>query len=620
MRKAALAAIAAAALLLFATALLRREVFTFRDHVGYFQPLRYFTATELRGGHIPLWNPYSASGEPWLANPQTGIFYPPTWLFVVLPFPTAFVLFLLLHVVLLGWSSYLLFEELTRSPGAALAAATALTFSGPAMSLLDVENNLMTFAWLPLVVWCALRGISARLSAVAIAMSFLAGEPLYAAIAALLWTAVTFARRAGEWRAATLHVVDVAATSFGLVAIQLMPFLEMVRSSDRARGGVPPEQILRDSMPLRDWLRLPVPPHVGTNGFDLHLGQHFIPIIYIGAVPLLFAALGLLAAGLRRALAWLAAIAACAVIAAGSHLPISAAVLPHLPVALFRYPARFVPLAAIAICALAAIGIARHVRRARWQCAIAAIIFVDATLQIAPLLASAPFNPHRVRAPRVVGQQSKIARFGMDLQRPGDIDAWIFGYLNLYERRFDSWTAAPLTDETYRQAISYAVAKHDLPALNASSVGWFLRRGKPAADGTEVILATQNPRAFPLAYFYSETTRIVRGATALAMNTSSARILVDAPTAGAVVITQNDARGWRVTVDGNRENPRKSGLFRAVSVSPGRHLVEWTYRPPSLLIGAVVTLLALVRMLLPRAFVKRDGDENIVRARAESEV
>src|SRR5215212_9500707 len=99
--------------------LVRSEVFTLRDHFDYFQPLRWFTATELQAGHLPLWNPYNASGEPWLANPQTGVFYPPAWLFVVLPFATAYVLFLLFHLILLGWGAYRLFAR-DASPGAAL--------------------------------------------------------------------------------------------------------------------------------------------------------------------------------------------------------------------------------------------------------------------------------------------------------------------------------------------------------------------------------------------------------------------------------------------------------------------------------------------------------------------
>ena len=229
-RRAAFAAITILTLVVFARPFLRNEVFSFRDHSDYFQPLRWFTATELQHGRLPLWNVYSASGEPWLANPQTAVFYPPAWLFLVLPFAFAYTLFLFLHVVLLGCGGYLLFARLTRPGGAALAAAIALAFSGPAMSLLDVSNNLTTFAWIPLIVWCALEGVSARASAAAIAMSFLAGEPFFAAVGALLFV---IARRKG-----IRDLIDVALTSFALSAVQLLPFLAMVMDSDRAHGGV----------------------------------------------------------------------------------------------------------------------------------------------------------------------------------------------------------------------------------------------------------------------------------------------------------------------------------------------------------------------------------------------
>ncbi|MGZ7030901.1 MAG: hypothetical protein ACXVIJ_02925, partial [Thermoanaerobaculia bacterium] len=77
-----LLAVAAVAFALFVVPLGRREVLTFRDHTDYFVPLRFFTAAHLRVLRLPLWNPYNASGEPWMANPQTAVFYPPAWIFL----------------------------------------------------------------------------------------------------------------------------------------------------------------------------------------------------------------------------------------------------------------------------------------------------------------------------------------------------------------------------------------------------------------------------------------------------------------------------------------------------------------------------------------------------------
>ena len=189
----ALTFLAAVAATLFILPLIRGEVFTIRDHFDYFQPLRWFTATELREGRLPLWNPYSAAGEPWLANPQTGVFYPPTWLFLVLPFPTAYMLYLLAHLVLLGWGAYLLFTR-TVSPGSAMVGAVALIISGPILSLLDVQNNLATLAWIPLALWCATEGAWRR-GGIVLAMAFLGGEPFFAAVGALLYVVASYGLR-----------------------------------------------------------------------------------------------------------------------------------------------------------------------------------------------------------------------------------------------------------------------------------------------------------------------------------------------------------------------------------------------------------------------------------------
>jgi len=602
----AFALITLLALVLFAPPLLRNEIFSFRDHGDYFQPLRWFTATELQHGRLPLWNVYSASGEPWLANPQTGIFYPPTWLFILLPFTAAYTLYLFLHVVLLGAGAYLLFARLTKPGGAALLAAIALTFSGPAMSLLDVSNNLTTFAWIPLIVWCALEGVSARLSALAIAMSFLAGEPFFAAAGALLF-AITRRRGARD-------LIDVALTSFALSAIQLLPFLSMVMRSDRAHGGLTRAQLLQDSMSLTDWLRIAVPPNLAGTAYDPRLHQHFIPIVYAGALTILFAVIGVVVAR-RRGIGWIALIAVCALIGAGSYLAPAAWLFVHMPVTLFRYPARLVPLATLGICALAAIGCDRAIRSNRWQIAIALLVFADVAVQIQPLLTTERFNPHRVAYPPAIGRAAKIVR--VDMTRNFNRDGWISGYLNLYDRRFDAWTASPIVTQNYASLYQSALTRRDVPALSAISVGYVIAPGALAAFDPVMMLhgafLHRNRGALPLAYFRDDVSHRVTYVSALAFTSSSVFIDVDAPAEGEVVVTQQSAPGWSVTVDGNAANPHETSVFRGVHVGRGHHAIKWMYRPFSLVIGAILTLIALARLLLSPMFVKRGARENFLR-------
>src|SRR4030042_4573486 len=70
------------------------------DVAKYFLWHAKFIKEQLLSGSIPLWNPYYYSGHPFLANPQTFIFYPTTLLFVILPLPWGFNIDMLLHICL----------------------------------------------------------------------------------------------------------------------------------------------------------------------------------------------------------------------------------------------------------------------------------------------------------------------------------------------------------------------------------------------------------------------------------------------------------------------------------------------------------------------------------------
>ncbi|MEA2329239.1 MAG: hypothetical protein QOE68_4198 [Thermoanaerobaculia bacterium] len=603
-RRWAFAAIAICTLAVFAPALFRNEVFSLRDHGDYFQPLHWFTANELQHGRLPLWNAYSASGEPWLANPQTGVFYPPAWLFVVLPFASAYTIYLALHVMLLGCGAYLLFARLTRPGGGALLAALALTFCGPVMSLLDVSNNLTTFAWVPLIVWCALSDVSATTCGAVMALSFLAGEPFFASIGALLF--VIWRRRG--W----IDKLEAAAMAFAFSAVQLFPFLGWIANSDRARGGMTKADILLGSMPLRDWLWVAIPPKSGRV-FDPALGQQFLPIVYAGLLTIVLALIGIFAAR-RRAAGWTALVIVSALVAAGSHLSFVGDVLSKLPLTIFRYPARVVPFAVLGICALAAFGCNRTIRSEPLKLLLALLTFVDLAVRIQPLLATEPFNPGRVPYPAAIGRDSKMVRIGMLNNR--NREPWILGYLNLYQRRFDTWTASPVIVQRYADVIRPAIVHGNLPALNDISAGYILAprtlAAFPALAAAPGVVVHRNVGAKPLAYFRDAAQRIIAVKT-LAFTPSAVFIDVDAPSAGEVIVTQQMSSGWRVEVDGARAAANESALFRTVHVGAGHHAVKWIYRPASLLAGAILTMIAIVRLLFSRWFVKRGAREKFLR-------
>jgi hypothetical protein len=177
-RTLCVALLALLAVTVFLPALLKREVFTLRDHFDYFQPLARLHGRRAESGGTCRCGIRTArrASRGWPIR-RPAFFIRRRGLFLALPFETAYMLFLLLHLAVLGWGAYLLFAR-RAPPGAALVGAAALMFSGPVLSLLDVSNNFATLAWVPLVLWCALEGRWQR-GGIVLALAFLGGEPFF---------------------------------------------------------------------------------------------------------------------------------------------------------------------------------------------------------------------------------------------------------------------------------------------------------------------------------------------------------------------------------------------------------------------------------------------------------
>jgi hypothetical protein len=51
----------------------------------YSLPMRMLLGQMIVQGTLPLWNPFTFAGMPFLATTQPGVLYPPNWLFAILP-------------------------------------------------------------------------------------------------------------------------------------------------------------------------------------------------------------------------------------------------------------------------------------------------------------------------------------------------------------------------------------------------------------------------------------------------------------------------------------------------------------------------------------------------------
>ena len=79
-------------------------------------------------------------------------------------------------------------------------------------------------------------------------------------------------------------------------------------------------------------------------------------------------------------------------------------------------------------------------------------------------------------------------------------------------------------------------------------------------------------------------------------------------TAGILVLSENYFPGWRVYVDGQAaELLRVNYDLRGVSLPQGEHAVSFVYRPASVVIGLVVSLLTLAVLLAPKRLRIKDA-------------
>lgn len=340
-------------------ALALRRAPSFRDQGDFFYPLKLYTADRLRAGELPLWNPLSGMGEPWLANLQSGVFYPPG-AFFLLPGPAlAGGLFLLFHFAVAVWGMWRFLREEAVSEAGAAAGALLFAASGFAASLSAYWNHFGAYAWLPAAVSFSRSGLSRRRGrlglALVLGLQAMAGSPEVSAATVLLvflfaWRSrpaadggyeAPPARRAGRALAA-------AVLGFALAAWALAPFVELAAASDR-RSPLP--AVERDAGSV-GWAGIASAAGVGRS----NSGTTYLSSLAFGALAAVAVAAALLERERRRLTVCLAAVAIAGVVLSSAG-PLGALLRSLPPLDRIRYPPKALVPAAFALAALAGLGV-----------------------------------------------------------------------------------------------------------------------------------------------------------------------------------------------------------------------------------------------------------------------
>jgi hypothetical protein len=155
----------------------------FRDIHAIFYPMKYFLAESLKSGSIPFWCPLYFCGAPFMSDIQSGVFYPPSLIFLIFSYPLSFNLYIVFHIFLCFCFVYLFVREIGLSIGAAIFTAIAYSYGGYVLSSVNLINNLTVITWLPALLWSFQRALTGKswfyylLTIFFLCLAILGGEP-----------------------------------------------------------------------------------------------------------------------------------------------------------------------------------------------------------------------------------------------------------------------------------------------------------------------------------------------------------------------------------------------------------------------------------------------------------
>jgi len=325
-------------------------------------PNAHFLGEQLRAGHLPLWDPYLLGGHPFLAELQTQVLYPPSLLWAFVDPRRWMGAFLALHLVFGAAGAFVMGRAFRLRPESSAVVALAMGLSPLIVEHYQHPNLLCALSWLPWM-WAIARRLSRRPTprlaaalAVVWACAFTAGAPELAACAAI--GAVWIARRRIGWLALGL------ATGALLAAPAWLPFLELLRHSERA-AGVPFAEVCHFELHRLEVVDLFAPFAQYAEAPGLH--DHYFQQFFLGA------SVAVLAFAARRRL-WLLLAAALLVISLGDETPLFHllwSILP--PLHAVRSPIKLAGLMAVLLSLRAGWGLQRwaaHGGRKAWTMAL----------------------------------------------------------------------------------------------------------------------------------------------------------------------------------------------------------------------------------------------------------
>jgi hypothetical protein len=345
------------------------------DAVAGLYHVRGAIARAFAEGRLPVWEPHVMAGHPLLAAAHGAVLYPPTWLLLVLSVGSFWTLTQFAHLALAGiFARAWLRRGLGIGEGGAILGGLLFQLSGFIVSHLYLGhiNHVWAYAWIPALLWRVERFLDAAtmkrgiLISVVFAMLVLAGMPPYVfytgliLLARLVHVVVTGPRTRKDrvigvgWAAAWLVL------GLLLCAPQILSTIELTGQAQRTAINAY-DFVTTFSLAPINLVAFLAPTFFG-DAREAPVWSHgavWESSGFVGLAGLALAGLGAAGRHPQRRL-WVGIAIAGVLLALGRHSPVFTACFHLVPgMNLFRAPARYLLLFAVAVTALAAMGFDR---------------------------------------------------------------------------------------------------------------------------------------------------------------------------------------------------------------------------------------------------------------------
>jgi hypothetical protein len=362
------------------------DILFFRDLALWDYPARWFFRDAILRGDSPFWNPNQGIGLSVASSPLYGIFYPPNWLFFLVP--GSFVVNMLAwqsfaHLLFGGIGMVVLARRMGASSVGGCLAGLAWALSGFSTALWSVGLLVLASAWFPWMAvgllllgqregTAATRWQAIAKAAIPIAMVLLLGEIYFAVIgvgfacATLAAYQILVQKRPRSLLAAAPRIAAAVLLGVGLGSVAWLPAWASMHETSReavrfgaVTASLHPYRIIETIAPncmgivSSDY---PASAWVGEEGL---LGFPLIFSVYLGSSVVVLALVGL-GRGRRFATALAGLAVVGLLVAMGRHTPVYRVVMTVAPfLADMRSPEKYFILVVAWTSLLAGLGATR---------------------------------------------------------------------------------------------------------------------------------------------------------------------------------------------------------------------------------------------------------------------